>query len=182
MQQEMLSLEGLQLLTPRVFGDERGWFYEPWNQDTFAKLGITTPFLQDNHSRSIRNTLRGLHYQSTPGQAKLVRCTQGIIWDVAVDLRPQSSTFGKWQSVTLDANNKQMLFIPVGFAHGFCVLSDWAEVQYKTSNIYNAATECGIAWNDPDLQVAWPIEAPLLSVRDQSNVSFAQFQNSLKGE
>lgn len=176
---QKLPLAGLQLVIPKIFGDERGWFLETWNHASFANHGITTQFVQDNHSRSIRNTLRGLHFQSAPGQAKLVRCTLGSIWDVAVDIRPQSPTFGKWHAEILDAEKHAMLYIPNGFAHGFCVLSDWAEVQYKVSSLYNAATETGIAWNDAELGVAWPIENPLLSTRDQQNQSFADFRASL---
>lgn len=170
------AIEGLKLIEPDIFPDDRGWFFESFNVDKFRDLGIETVFAQDNHSRSARNTLRGLHYQTQPGQEKLVRCTHGKIWDVAVDLRSWSPTFGEWIGVELSDENKSMFLIPVGFAHGFCVLSENAEVQYKCSTVYNSATEAGIAWNDPDIAVAWPIEAPLLSARDQGNQSFAEFQ------
>jgi dTDP-4-dehydrorhamnose 3,5-epimerase len=175
-------LDGLLLLRPRVFKDDRGWFLESYNRDAFLKAGIADTFAQDNHSRSSRGTLRGLHFQTHPGQAKLMRCTQGRIWDVAVDIRPASPTFGRHFGTELSAEDRLQLFIPVGFAHGFLVLSDWAEVQYKCSNLYNAATESGIQWDDSDLAVAWPLEGamPLVSERDRNNQSFAEFRNSLK--
>lgn len=172
---ETTPLSGLLIISPQVFADERGWFLESYNIDKFAALGIHETFVQDNHSRSIYGTLRGFHFQTTPGQSKLIRCTQGRIWDVAVDIRPTSATFGKWNAVTLDAVKCQQVLIPVGFAHGFCVLSETAEVQYKCSNVYNGATEAGIAWDDPDLDVKWPIDAPLLSKRDLSNQSFKEY-------
>jgi len=176
MKSETFPIEGLKLIHPDVFPDDRGWFYESYNVDKFAALGIDTVFVQDNHSRSVKNTLRGLHFQTSPGQAKLVRCTLGKIWDVAVDLRPSSPTFGKWQAVELDDQDKRMFLVPVGFAHGFCVLSDMAEVQYKCSSVYNGTTEAGIAWDDPDIAVAWPVPSPLLSKRDLGNPTFAQWK------
>jgi dTDP-4-dehydrorhamnose 3,5-epimerase len=176
MQVETFEIEGLKRITPDVFGDERGWFYESFNQDKFLAMGIDVSFAQNNHSCSVKNTLRGLHFQTSPGQAKLVRCTLGRVWDVSVDLRPQSPTFGKWQATELDDQKRQMFFIPVGFAHGFCVLSDVAEFQYSCSTVYNGATEAGIAWDDPELAVAWPVSAPLLSKRDLGNQSFAEFR------
>lgn len=176
MRLEQTPLEGLVLIHPAVFPDDRGWFYESYNSEKFAALGIHTPFVQDNHSKSVQGTLRGLHFQTEPGQAKLVRCTQGRIWDVAVDIRPQSPTFGKWHAVELNDENKAMFLIPVGFAHGFCVLSETAEVQYKCSSVYNGATEAGIAWDDPDFAVDWPVKNPLLSKRDLGNQSFAEYR------
>lgn len=171
-------LPGLLLLRPKLFRDGRGWFLESYNQETLRKAGIDTVFVQDNHSLSSRGTLRGLHFQSSPGQAKLIRCTRGSIWDVAVDIRPDSPTFGNHYGVVLREDDPQQLLIPVGFAHGFLVLSETAEVQYKCSNVYNAATEAGIAWNDPDLRVPWPLEGlePVLSERDKKNQSFRQFK------
>ncbi len=171
-----LELAGLKLISPAVFGDERGFFLETYSEPRYHAVGITVPFAQDNHSRSIKGTLRGLHYQSTPGQAKLVRVSLGRIWDVAVDIRPDSPTFGRWRAVELDDQKREQLFVPVGFAHGFCVLSDFAEVQYKVSTPYEASTECGIAYDDPELKVAWPISAPLLSARDRQGESFASFR------
>ncbi|MEO6602153.1 MAG: dTDP-4-dehydrorhamnose 3,5-epimerase [Polyangiaceae bacterium] len=171
-----LELEGLKLIQPAIFGDERGFFLETYNAPRYAAAGIGVPFAQDNHSRSIKNTLRGLHYQSTPGQAKLVRVSLGRIWDVAVDIRPGSPSFGRWQAVELDDEKREQLFVPVGFAHGFCVLSEFAEVQYKVSTPYDASTECGLSFDDPDLKVAWPIDNPLLSARDRQGESFATYR------
>lgn len=171
-----LELDGLKLITPDIFGDERGFFLETYSAARYKDAGIHETFVQDNHSRSIKGTLRGLHYQSQPGQAKLVRVTYGRIWDVAVDIRPGSPTFGRWHGVELDAEKREQLFIPVGFAHGFCVLSDAAEVQYKVSAPYDAKTECGLSYSDPDLAVAWPVKEPLLSARDTNAESFASFR------
>jgi len=154
---------------PDVFADSRGWFYESHNAEKFKALGIETVFVQDNHSRSVKNTLRGLHYQKNPGQIKLVRCTLGTIWDVAVDIRKESKTFGKWYATELSEENKKFLYIPKGFAHGFCVLSDYAEVQYKCSSVYNGAEEAGYAWDDPGIGIKWPVSEPVLSQRDLQN-------------
>jgi dTDP-4-dehydrorhamnose 3,5-epimerase len=174
---ETTPLAGVVLLHPRVFADERGWFFESFNAEVFGSLGLETRFVQDNHSRSTKGTLRGLHFQRTPGQAKLVRCTRGRIFDVVVDIRPQSATFGKWHGVELDAESMTMALIPVGFAHGFCVLSDVGEVQYKCSSLYDGATEAGIAWDDPELAIPWPVSEPKLSNRDLSNPSFAAYRS-----
>ena len=171
-----LDLSGLKLIQPALFGDERGFFLEGYCVPRYAAAGIEVPFLQDNHSRSVKGTLRGLHYQSQPGQAKLLRVSLGRIWDVAVDIRPASPTFGRWHALELDDQKHEQLFIPVGFAHGFCVLSDVAEVQYKVSTPYDAKTECGLDYADPDLKVAWPVTAPLLSARDRQAESFASFR------
>lgn len=178
---EKTLLEGLLLVRPRVFKDARGFFYESYNQEAFKAAGISIPFVQDNHSRSARGTLRGLHFQTFPGQAKLLRCTLGAIWDVAVDIRPGSPTFGKHFGVELRPDDAAMFFVPIGFAHGFLVLSEFAEVQYKCSAVYNAATESGIMWNDPDLNVQWPLQGmePLLSERDKSNPTFKEWNQNL---
>jgi dTDP-4-dehydrorhamnose 3,5-epimerase len=175
---EKTPIEGLVVVKPRVFRDARGFFAETYNRERFAEAGLGLEFVQDNHSLSARGTLRGLHFQTTPGQAKMVRCTRGRIWDVAVDIRPGSPTFGRHHAVELTPDDMAMFFVPVGFAHGFLVLSEEAEVQYKCSNVYNPATESGIAWNDPDLNVPWPLEGidPLLSERDKSNQSFAEWK------
>jgi dTDP-4-dehydrorhamnose 3,5-epimerase len=175
-------LDGLLIVSPKVFRDGRGWFFESYNRNTFAAAGITETFVQDNHSRSARNTLRGLHFQTHPGQAKLIRCTLGEIWDVSVDIRPASPTFGRHFGVTLKAEEPRQMLIPVGFAHGFLVTSDVAEVQYKCSNVYDAATESGLAWDDADLAVAWPLQggAPLISERDKGNQSFRDFKKKLR--
>jgi len=171
-----LSLEGLLLVHPKVFRDDRGWFFECYNRPNYQLVGIADTFVQDNHSRSDKGTLRGLHYQSTPGQAKLVRVAAGRILDVAVDIRPSSATFGKWTSVELSAENHHQLYIPIGFAHGFFVLSDEAEVLYKVSAVYDADHECTLAWDDPDIAVAWPNANPNLSARDQRGESFARYR------
>ncbi len=164
---ELTTLPGVLIITPRVFSDVRGFFFESYNQETFRAHGIDTIFVQDNHSKSARGTLRGLHFQLAPlAQVKLIRCAAGAIWDVAVDIRVGSPTFGKWIGVELTAQNFRQLYIPVGFAHGFCVLSDEAEVLYKTSQVYSPSHERGIAWNDPAFNIVWPLTAPLLSPRD----------------
>jgi dTDP-4-dehydrorhamnose 3,5-epimerase len=181
METRKTPLEGLLLISPKVFRDDRGWFQESYNRAAFEAAGVRETFIQDNHSASGRGTLRGLHFQSHPGQAKLIRCTRGKIWDVAVDIRPSSPTFGRHYGANLDDASMMQIFIPVGFAHGFLVLSETAEVQYKCSNLYNPATESGIAWDDPDIAVAWPLEGitPILSDRDKKSQSFADFQRKL---
>lgn len=174
--------EGLKLLAPQVIRDARGFFLESYRREELADLGITDVFDQDNYSRSIQGTLRGLHYQSEPGQAKLVRCVSGAIFDVAVDLRSGSETYGAWAGVQLNERTQRMLYVPVGFAHGFLVLSDFADVAYKCSSYYDASTECGIAWNDPQLGIQWPLlGAPLLSERDKKNPSFAALEGKIFG-
>jgi dTDP-4-dehydrorhamnose 3,5-epimerase len=175
-----LPLPGLKLVRPRVFRDSRGFFRETFHEPRYAQAGIDCRFVQDNHSRSSYGTLRGLHYQSTPGQAKLLSTTRGRVFDVAVDIRPDSPTFGEWHGVTLDAEEGTQLFIPVGFAHGFCVLSEDADVAYKVSAVYDARTELGIRWNDPDIGVTWPIADPVLSERDQKTESFADFKRRVR--
>ncbi len=174
------GLDGLLVIEPVVHGDSRGFFVETWASERYAALGIGCDFVQDNQSRSAAKTLRGLHYQSTPGQAKLMRVTQGRIWDVAVDIRPASPTYGQHFGVYLDDVDHKQLFVPVGFAHGFCVVSESADVAYKVSAAYNPETECGIAFDDPDLAVPWPVRDPLLSARDRQNESFASFRARMK--
>ncbi len=162
------------LLEPKVFGDERGFFLESWNRRTFAELGITADFVQDNHSKSQRNVLRGLHYQIEHAQGKLVRVTAGEVYDVAVDLRRSSPTFGKWVGFTLSAADKRMAWIPPGFAHGFCVTSDAAEFLYKTTDYYSPAHERTLLWNDPQLAIPWPLVGePLLAAKDKAGTPFA---------
>jgi dTDP-4-dehydrorhamnose 3,5-epimerase len=168
MQVENLSLPGLKLIRPRVFPDSRGFFLESYHEPRFREAGIDCTFVQDNHSRSVKDTLRGLHYQSTPGQAKLLRVASGRIFDVAVDIRIGSPTFGRWEGAILDATEHTQLFVPIGFAHGFCVLSDTADVLYKVSSVYDAATELTLAWDDPDIGVEWPTPTPILSERDKA--------------
>ncbi len=171
-----LEHDGLKLLRPKLFGDDRGFFIETYNADRYAKAGIGEVFVQDNHSRSVKGTLRGLHYQSYPGQAKLIQVTSGRIWDVVVDMRRGSRTFGLWCAIELDAEKREQLFVPIGFAHGFCVLSDAAEVQYKVSALYDPETECTLDYADPEINVPWPVTEPLLSARDRQGESFAAFR------
>lgn len=167
-------LAGVVVLKPDVRYDSRGFFTESYNQRTLAQHGINTVFVQDNHSRSQRNTVRGMHYQVNQGQAKLLRVVQGEIWDVAVDLRQASPTFGQWFGQTLSAENFLQMYIPVGFAHGFCVLSDTADLLYKASSFYAPADERGLAWDDPEVGIPWPITNPILSERDQRNPCLGQ--------
>ena len=176
---EQLPLAGLLAITPRVFPDDRGFFLESFRESSYRAAGIDVAFVQDNHSRSQHRTLRGLHFQSSPGQAKLVRCVSGKIWDVAVDIRTGSPTFGTWYGMELDAQSHKQLFVPVGFAHGFCVLSDFADVLYKVSSYYDASTEKGFAWNDPDVGIAWPITDPILSKRDVEAPRLADIRGDL---
>jgi dTDP-4-dehydrorhamnose 3,5-epimerase len=158
------------IIEPRVFGDERGFFLESYNERAFAdKAGITQRFVQDNHSRSVQNVLRGLHYQIQQPQGKLVRAIVGTILDVAVDIRQHSPTFGRWVSCLLSAENKRMLWVPVGFAHGFLVVSEVAEVLYKATDFYAPQHERCILWNDPDLAIDWSLDGePILSAKDQA--------------
>lgn len=161
------SLPGMCILEPRVFSDARGFFFESYNQRTLAELGIRDTFVQDNHSRSSRGTLRGLHYQVRAPQAKLCRVVAGEVLDVAVDLRPRSPTFGKWVGVALSSENRRQVLVPAGFAHGFVVVSESAEFLYKCSDFYAADDERGIAWDDPDLGIDWGVDQPLLSEKDR---------------
>lgn len=157
------------LIEPKVFGDARGFFMETYQARTFADAGISCDFVQDNHSGSRRGTLRGLHYQIRQAQGKLLRVVAGEIFDVAVDLRRRSPTFGKWVACTLSAENHYMLWVPPGFAHGFYVVSEWAELVYKTSDFYAPEWERAILWNDPDLGIEWPLVegvSPVLSAKD----------------
>ena len=160
------------ILEPKVFGDDRGYFFESFNERTFAeKTGVSAHFVQDNHSRSARNVLRGLHYQIRQPQGKLVRVTAGEIYDVAVDLRRSSPTFGKWTAAVLSASNRKMCWVPAGFAHGFIVVSDHAEVQYKTTDYWAPQHERCIIWNDRDLAIPWPVKGePILSQKDRTGL------------
>ncbi len=179
METEDLPLAGAKLVRPKVFRDTRGFFLESYSAPRYSAAGMKETWVQDNHSRSVQNTLRGLHYQSSPGQAKLLRVSHGLIFDVLVDIRQGSPTFGKWHGLHIDAEAHAQVYIPIGFAHGFCVLSDFAEVQYKVSSPYDGATECAIRWNDPELGVVWPVSEPVLSARDQVSESFAAFRGRL---
>lgn len=169
------GLPGLVVVEPRVFRDDRGFFFEPYHAPRYKAAGIDVDFVQDNHSLSTKGVLRGLHFQKSPGQAKLIRCARGRIWDVAVDLRPDSATFRKWWGLELDSELHRQLFIPVGFAHGFCVLSDEAEVMYKCSSVYDPATEAGVSWDDPEIGVRWPIQDPIVSERDRKAQSLRAY-------
>ena len=173
------SIPDVFLIEPKVFGDERGFFMETFQAAQFAEAGIRANFVQDNHSGSRQGILRGLHYQIQQPQAKLVRVISGEIFDVAVDLRQSSPTFGKWTGFILSAQNKRQAWIPVGFAHGFYVLSEWAEVLYKASDFYAPAYERTLIWNDPHIGVEWPLlagQTPQLSAKDQQGKSFAQVE------
>ncbi|MFM9970235.1 MAG: dTDP-4-dehydrorhamnose 3,5-epimerase [Burkholderiales bacterium] len=161
------TLPEVLIIEPRVFGDERGFFLESWNEKSFAEIGITARFVQDNHSRSAKGVLRGLHYQIRQPQGKLLRVIAGEVFDVVVDIRRSSPNFGKHFAITLNSDAKKMIWVPVGFAHGFCVTSEYAEVLYKTTDFYAPEHERSIIWNDPDLAISWPTNgAPLLSRKD----------------
>jgi dTDP-4-dehydrorhamnose 3,5-epimerase len=163
------NLPDVLLIEPKVFGDERGFFMETYQARKFAEAGLPTSFVQDNHSRSRQGTLRGLHYQIQQAQGKLLRVILGEIFDVAVDIRRSSATFGRWVGTILSAHNKQQLWVPPGFAHGFYVTSDWAELLYKTTDFYAPEWERTLRWDDPDLAIEWPLiegQAPILSAKD----------------
>ena len=169
------SLPEVLIVEPRVFGDDRGYFYESYNERELEQLGLRAHFVQDNHSRSARNVLRGLHYQITQAQGKLVRVTAGEIYDVAVDIRRSSPTFGKWATVVLSAENRWMCWVPPGYAHGFVITSDYAEVQYKTTDYWAPQHERCIIWNDPDLAISWPLQSePILSQKDRAGLPLRQ--------
>lgn len=164
------AIPDLLIIEPKVFGDDRGFFMESWNADTFREAGLDLDFVQDNHSRSAKGVLRGLHFQNPNPQGKLVRVTAGRAWDVAVDLRRSSATFGKWQGVELSAANKRMFWVPPGFAHGFVALEDGTDFLYKCTAFYEPANEHSLLWNDPAVGIEWPLEGiePQLSGKDQA--------------
>jgi dTDP-4-dehydrorhamnose 3,5-epimerase len=168
----------LAVIVPEVFEDERGFFMETFRGDQFAKLGLPTQFVQDNHSRSVKNVLRGLHFQWDPPMGKLMRVTQGVAFLVAVDIRKDSPTLGRWHGAEVSAQNKKQIWAPAGFARGFCVLSDFAEIQYKVTGLYNNKAESSIRWDDPEIGIQWPISNPILSARDKKAQSFAQWLQS----
>lgn len=176
MQVNKTAIPDVVVFEPKVFGDARGFFYESFNENVFFEAtGLRPRFVQDNHSKSAKHVLRGLHYQIQQPQGKLVRVTQGEVFDVAVDLRSESPTFGQWVGEILSAENKKMLWIPEGFAHGFVVLSETAEFLYKTTDFYAPQYERSILWNDPTLAIEWPLEGfPSLSAKDLAGVSFEQ--------
>ncbi|MFA7160387.1 MAG: dTDP-4-dehydrorhamnose 3,5-epimerase [Kiritimatiellia bacterium] len=162
-----LAIKEVLLIEPKVFGDNRGFFMETFRRDLFCEHGITDDFVQWNHSLSVKNTLRGLHYQAEKPQGKLVRVVRGEVFDVAVDVRSGSPTYGRWVAEKLSAENRKMLFVPAGFAHGFCVMSDTAEFIYACTDYYHPRGERGIIWDDPDLNIAWPVREPILSGKDK---------------
>ncbi len=167
------------LVEPEVHRDDRGFFLETYHEQKYRDAGIDAVFVQDNHSRSQRGTLRGLHGQLDPAQGKLVRCVRGEVWDVAVDVRVGSPTFGQWIGETLRADDFLQLWIPQGFLHGFVVLSDAAEIEYKVTGLYAPSGEIGVIWNDPDLGITWPISDPILSARDAAAPHLAEIRDRL---
>jgi len=169
------KLAGVVIIKPKVFGDERGFFVESYNYQRYQQeAGITLPFVQDNRSHSQKGVLRGLHFQKTHPQGKLVSVTQGAVYDVAVDIDPKSATFGQYVAVELTAENHLQLYVPPGYAHGFCVLSDTADFTYKCTDYYHPEDEGGLAWDCPDIAIEWPISNPQLSSKDQQNMTLAQ--------
>ena len=181
MEQLGTHLDGPILVKPRVFGDERGFFAETYRRSLAGELGITEEMLQDNHSRSSRNIVRGMHYQIGEGTSKLVRCARGAIFDVVVDIRKGSPTFGQWEGHELSDDNMLALYVPVGFAHGFCVLSDVADVIYKQSNYFDEATDRGISYRDPEVGIEWPVplEDLIPSARDAQAPTLAEVESEL---
>jgi dTDP-4-dehydrorhamnose 3,5-epimerase len=174
---EETPLSGVYLVQPRVFGDQRGFFLESWNREAFHQAGFDMDFVQDNHSRSRRGILRGMHYQTRHTQGKLVRVTGGEVFDVVVDLRRDSPTLGQWHGVMLSEENHRMLWVPPGFAHGFYVCSDYADFQYKCTDIYHPESEISLAWNDPTVAIDWPLvdgEAPELSDKDRAALAWEE--------
>lgn len=173
------TIDGLILFEAEAFADQRGFLSESWRADAMDDLGISAPFVQENHSRSIKGTLRGIHFQTSPGQAKLVRCARGRILDVAVDLRRESPTYRRWEGFELSDENRHQLFVPVGFGHAFCVLSEEADVIYKLTSYYDPETEAGIRWDDPDVGIEWPAMARLVSERDEAAPTLAEVADEL---
>ncbi len=171
-----LAIRDVILIEPKVFEDTRGFFMEAYNRPRFAEHGIQADFVQTNHSKSVKNTLRGLHYQIGKPQSKLVRVVRGEVFDVVVDIRFGSPTYGKWVGEILSAENKKEIYVPIGFAHGFCVLSDEADFIYACTNIYYPQGERGIIWNDPDIGIQWPASEPMLSEKDKRNTAFAEIE------
>ena len=170
------SLPGVLIIEPKVFGDHRGFFKETFQVERYKEAGIVLPFVQDNHSRSQKGVLRGLHLQKTHPQGKLVSCSSGAVYDVAVDIDPNSPTFGQHVGVELTADNHLQLWIPPGYAHGFCVLTDTADFQYKCTDFYHPEDESGLIWNDPDVNIDWPVDSPNLSEKDLKLPSLRQIK------
>jgi dTDP-4-dehydrorhamnose 3,5-epimerase len=174
------SVPDVILVEPDVHRDERGFFLETWQRDRYREGGIDVEFVQDNHSRSAHGVLRGLHLQVRHPQGKLVRCVEGEVWDVAVDVRPDSPTFGKWSAATLSAGNFQQLWVPPGFAHGFCVVSEYAQFQYKCTDFWAADDEVTLAYDDPALAIPWPVTEPNLSEKDRRGLSLGELRERLE--
>ncbi len=173
------EIEGVLLLEPQTFRDPRGLFFETYHAQRYAEAGIHGPFVQDNYSQSVRGTLRGLHFQEPHAQAKLVMVVEGSVYDVAVDIRKGSPTFGRWYAVELSAENRRQVYVPPGCAHGFCVMSETAAFMYKCTDFYSPADERGIIWNDPALGIPWPTKEPLLSVKDRAYRTLAEMDAQL---
>lgn len=171
------NIDGLKLVKPIVWGDPRGYFVETWQKNRYESIGIDMPFVHDNHSKSQKNILRGLHVQRNKPQGKLVSVSLGAVYDVAVDIRKESSTFGAWYGVELSADNQHQLWIPPGLAHGFVVISDTANFHYKCTEFYYPEDEYTIIWNDSELQIKWPVENPILSAKDAQGVTLKAYQN-----
>lgn len=175
------GLKGLIVVEPDVFPDPRGFFFESYHAEKYREGGIVEPFIQDNISRSVRGTLRGLHYQLDHAQGKLVMAVEGTVFDVAVDIRKSSPTFGRWFGIELSADNKRQMYIPPGFAHGFCVLSEAASMIYKCTDFYSPKDERGIIWNDQQIGIAWPVARPLMSAKDLAYKSLSEMAAELPG-
>lgn len=182
MQIESRPLPGVAVLVPEVFADDRGFFMETYRADQFGELGLPTHFAQDNHSRSVKGVVRGLHFQWEPAMGKLMRVPLGRAWLVAVDIRKRSPTLGRWVGVECSSENRRQLWAPAGFARGFCVLSDVAELQYKCTGVYNCRAESGILWNDPAIGIEWPVSDPILSGKDRTAHTLAAWLASPESE
>ncbi|PSW57542.1 dTDP-4-dehydrorhamnose 3,5-epimerase [Photobacterium leiognathi] len=174
------KLKDCVIIEPKVFGDERGFFMETYQEERYFNIGIKERFVQDNRSSSTKHVLRGLHFQKTKPQGKLVTVTHGEVFDVAVDLRPNSETFGQYEAVILSGENKTQFYVPPGFAHGFCVLSESAEFQYKCTDYYDPNDESGLKWNDPRISIQWPIKKPILSEKDEIQPLLDEIENDIK--
>ena len=168
-------LKGVLIIEPKVFGDERGFFKETFQTERYQEIGIDLPFVQDNLSRSQKGVLRGLHFQKTRPQGKLVGCSRGAVWDVVVDIDPRSPTYGTYVGIELSEANHLQLWVPPGYAHGFCVLSELADFEYKCTDYYDPADEEGILWDDPDLDIEWPVDSPLVSEKDRALTTLASY-------
>ena len=172
-------IEGLLVIRPNIFPDDRGLFFESFHESRYREIGIDYPFVQDNFSHSKKGVLRGMHFQKAQPQGKLVSVVNGEVFDVAVDLRPESTTFGKYYSIHLTSSERNQLWMPPGFAHGFCVLSDEVDLIYKCTDFYSPSDEVGLMWNDPALNIDWPISNPIISEKDENNLGFEDYRNRI---